>query len=97
MSKAAEPAQGRSRLVLKCKITPTGGLAVLCAACCASKYAKQHLFISLLASSQISEGAFGGGERAMLRHLRQYSTRLAVQRGAKQSEGGSQPRQVWGG
>ena len=62
MSKAAEPAQGRSRLVLKCKITPTGGLAVLCAACCASKYAKQHLFISLLASSQISEGAFGGGE-----------------------------------
>ena len=24
----------------------------------------------------------------MLRHLRQYSTRLAVQRGAKQSEGG---------
>ena len=25
----------------------------------------------------------------MLRHLRQYSTRLAVQRGAKQSEGGS--------
>ena len=61
MSKAAEPAQGRSRLVLKCKITPRGGLAVLCAACCASKYAKQHLFISLLASSQISEGAFGGG------------------------------------
>lgn len=38
-------------------------VAVLCAGSCASKYAKQQLFISLLASSQISEGE--GGVRAI--------------------------------
>ena len=94
MSKAAEPAQGRSRLVLKCKITPRGGLAVLCAACCASKYAKQHLFISLLASSQISEGAFGGGGESYATppEAVQYQASSSARSEAVR---GWQPRQVW--
>lgn len=58
-------------------------VAVLCAAACGSKYAKQHLFIWLIASSQISEGE--GGELCYATEAVEY--RLAVQRGAKQSEG----------